>query len=151
MYTYTYPYLCTLVLLVILNIVCSHSLNIYYRRNCKTECWSQNEDRIWTSLFSTSMMMTPPSTCSIWTTATKMDLQLWSMITLPGYSWKRKWHEGDKGWSGRNLLGVFYYICLSDFLFAHVTPPPPPFSPLKKLRVAEAIYQLRDWASCSKC
>ena len=36
------------------------------------------------------------------------------------------------------------YICLSDFLFAHVTPPPPPFSPLKKLRVAEAIYQLRD-------
>jgi hypothetical protein len=64
-----------------------------------------------------------------------MDLQ--RLLTLLGYSWRRKWHEGDKGPGGADRIYLaFDYICLSDFLFAHIVTPSlsPPL--LKKLRVA---------------
>jgi hypothetical protein len=44
-----------------------------------------------------------------------MDRQ--GLLTLPGYSWRRKRDEGDKGGVDGIYL-TFDYICLSVFLFA---------------------------------
>jgi hypothetical protein len=41
-----------------------------------------------------------------------MDLQ--RLLSLPGSSWRRKRHEGDKGGVDGIYLD-FDYICLSDF------------------------------------
>jgi hypothetical protein len=68
-----------------------------------------------------------------------MDLQ--RVVTLPGYCWRRRRHEEDKG-GVDGIYFAFDYICLSDFLFAHFVTTPPPLSPLKKLRVGEATHQL---------
>ena len=80
-------------------------------------------------LFFYSTMMTPPNTRSIWATTTKMHLQ--RLLTLPGYSWRKKRNEGDKGGVDGIYL-AFDNICLSDFLFAHTSWNPPALSPLGK-------------------
>jgi hypothetical protein len=56
----------------------------------------------------TRTSMTPLNTCWIWTTTTMMDLQ--GLLTLPGYSWRRKRHEGDEGWTPGRVDG--YYLGL---------------------------------------
>ncbi len=96
-------------------------------KSCDQKLWTEMLITEWrldltlvNFLFSTSTMMTPDSTCSIWTTV--MDLQ--RLLTLPGYSqWRRKYHEEDKGWS------LLDYICLSDLWFAHIVTFPLPSSP----------------------
>jgi hypothetical protein len=59
-----------------------------WRMACRKE-FETCEDWIWhqsTSLFSASTMMTPPNTCSIWATTTKMDLQ--RLLTRREKFWK---------------------------------------------------------------
>jgi hypothetical protein len=58
-------------------------------------------------------MMTPPSKCFILTSTTKMDPQ--RLLTLPGYSWRRKRHEGDKrGWATTLFLFLRSFFPLSE-------------------------------------
>ncbi len=58
---------------------------------------------------------------SFWATTTAMDLL--GLLTLPGYSRRRKRHEANKGWVYA-IYFVFYYICLSEFFVEHRDHPP---------------------------
>ncbi len=49
---------------------------------------------------------------------------------LPGYSWRRKRHEGDKGGVYR-IYFAFDYTRLSDFCFVHIVTSLPPLPSIK--------------------
>ena len=70
-----------------------------------------------------------------WGTTKKMVLQ--RLLTLPGYSWRRKGNLGNKGGVDGIYLG-FYYICLSDFLLTHIVTTPPPLPPLQVVTEASS-------------
>ena len=71
------------------------------------------------------------------------DGSLGSPYALPGHSWRRKRHDGDKGGVDEIYL-AFDHTCWNDFVFAHIVTTPPTHPPFKKLRVAEAAHQLRN-------
>ena len=127
--TYTYPSLYTQYHFLIkfwYSEYCMwlHSINVHHRRRFETECWSQNEDWIWHSQLLLFQLrdkhddaISTPS--SIWATTTKMGLQ--RLITLLGYSWRRKRHERDKGGVDGIYLAFDYlafdYICMFWVIF----------------------------------
>jgi hypothetical protein len=65
--------------------------------------------------------------------------RLLTLLQLHGYSWRRRRHKRGKGAVNGIYNLALFYICLIDFLFAHIVTTPPPLLPLKKLRV---MYRL---------
>ena len=75
-----------------------------------------------------------------------MDLQ--RLLTAPGYSWRRKRHEGDK--SGVDGIYLDFDYMRIFFLTYIVTASPP--SPLfNKLRVGEETDPLRNFMLYEGC